>query len=385
MKANHVSHGDRSGSLIQLFKGFRDVRIHDEPELGFTAIIAVHDTTLGPALGGCRRKAYDSLWEACVDVSRLARGMTYKAAMTDYYNGGIPLGGGKAVMIPHKNSKRLRHAQFQAMGAFIDSLGGMYISAEDVGTNVADVHEMAKKTVHVTGEMVGHPYGGDPSPYTALGVLAGMEGAWRAVSGSAELSGRAVYVEGIGKVGLPLMELLFARGAQLFVSNCSTTPTEREALEKARSLGTQVVTLGTDGRPLEFPQVDIYAPCALGGSVHPSAIAGYPRRLRLIAGSANNVLLDPARDGALLRGKGITYAPDYVINNRGLWDVYHQVVHNRGDAPYREPDVRAGCLENEALLYEIVTRAQKDGACPHAIADRMAEEVINKKKIITHT
>lgn len=379
------AHFARSGSLSELFKGFRDVRIFDEHDLGFTAVIAVHDTTLGPALGGCRRKAYDSLWEACVDVSRLARGMTYKAAMTDYYKGGIPLGGGKAVMIPRKTDKRLRHAQFQAMGEFIDTFGGTYVSAEDVGTSVADVHEMAKRTKHVTGEMVGHPYGGDPSPYTALGVLVGMQGAWHAVSGSNDLSGRTIYVEGIGKVGFALLELLCARGARLFVSNRMSTPAERLAIEKARSLGARVVILGNDGRPIEFPSVEIYAPCALGGVVSPDAITAYPDTLRLIAGAANNVLLDPARDGTALLAKGITYAPDYVINNRGLWDVYHQVMHNKGGTPYSESDVLAGCAENEALLYEIVMRAQKEGTCPHVVADRMAEDVINKKKIITHT
>ncbi len=373
----HTASPVLSGSLLDLFRGFEDVRIHDDPRLGFTAIVAVHSTTLGPALGGCRRMSYSSLWGASVDVSRLAAGMTSKAALA-----ALPLGGGKCVMIPWKQGKRMRRAQFRALGTFIESMNGTYISAEDVGTTVADVHAMAESTRHVAGDMQGHPYHGDPSRFTAEGVLAGMLGAVRALDGqSALLENRSVYVEGIGKVGFALLDLLHKEGVQLFVSNRMETEAERAALAFAVSrFRATVVELDSSGRPKVFPYVEIYAPCALGGVVSDESIRTYPFTLKLIAGSANNALLDAARDGDMLRRREILYAPDYVINNGGLRDIYHQLCYKRDGVAYDPALVLEGCRGNEKLLYDITSRALTEGKCPHVVADEMAEAIIKEKR-----
>ena len=369
------------GSFTKLFAGFQDVHIHENKALGFIGIIAVHDTTLGPALGGCRRQPYPSLWDAFVDVSRLARGMTYKAALSR-----LPLGGGKCLLIPTKHDKRLRKAQYQAMGRFIDSLAGTYISAEDVGTSVADVHEMGKMTPFVTGSMKDHPYDGNPSPFTALGVLHGMKGAMRALHGTPSLAGRTMYVEGVGNVGMKLAELLHKEGAVLYVSNRTSTPSEQAALKSAEErFSATRVELNEHGQPRRFPHVDIYVPCALGGVVNEERIETYPSTLSLIAGSANNVLLDASRDGELLRKRKILYAPDYVINNGGLIDVHHQWQSKNHGVPYDPNEVSQGCTQNETVLYEICSRAIAEEVCPHRIADTMAEKVLKDKKTVFFT
>ena len=381
-----------SASLLSLFRDYEEVHTWEDKDAGIIAIIAIHNTNLGPALGGCRRAVYPAFRDAFVDVARLSRGMTYKAAMTDYYNGGLPLGGGKSVMIPIRQDKRLRKQQFASMGRFVETLEGRYIIAEDVGTYVSDVHEIRKFTKHACGEMVGHPYGGDPSPLTALGVLAGMKGALRATFGSNVLEGRHVYVEGIGKVGFPLMQLLHKEGALLYVSNRSVTEREVEALLRAQDeYGAKVVRLTEDGKAERFPDVEIYAPCAMGGTVGQELIAQFPPSLSIIAGSANNVLLNPTVDGASLLERRIVYAPDYVINNRGLWDVYCQRLHEQGVREYDLKYVEDGCLENEALISEIIDASTSDyfdspnGFPTNVIADRMAEAVFMKKEMITHT
>lgn len=314
--------------------------------------------------------------------------MTYKAAMTDYYNGGLPLGGGKSIMIPMRQVKRLRKEQYRSMGRFIETLGGRYIAGEDIGTYVADVYEMRKYTRHAGGEMAGHPYCGDPSALTALGVLAGMKGALHATFGSNVLEGRTVYIEGIGKVGFPLMQLLHKEGAKLFVSNRSVTEMEIEALHRAQDEhGATVVPLTESGLAERFPDVEIYAPCAMGGTVGEELIARFPSSVSIVAGSANNVLLDPTLDGMQLLARGITYAPDYVINNRGLWDIYCQRLHEEEKLQYVLSQVEYGCSQNEALIEEIIRRS-KGEANPtptNVIADRMAEAVFLRKNWIPNT
>lgn len=369
------------GSLLKLFHGFEDVRFHHNASLGYTAIIAVHSTVLGPSLGGCRRMPYRSLWEAFFDVSRLARGMTYKAALA-----GLPLGGGKCVMIPRKHSKRLRAQQFRDLGSVVASMGGIYISAEDVGTTVADIDEMATTTSSVCGNMPDHPHHGNPSPFTAEGVLYGMLGALRAQNGpTAVLANRSVYVEGLGKVGFALAELLHREGAVLYVSNRTDTEAERQALVEAKGrFGATVIELGEEGLPRIFPYVEIYAPCALGGTVAERRIYSYPFSLRLIAGCANNVLLDPKNDGERLLRRNILYAPDYAINNGGLRDVHHQLRHKQGGEVYDVNAVFRECRSNEQLLFEITSRALREQRCPHVIADTMAEEVLMQKQRVQH-
>ena len=368
-------------SPSELFREHENYWIWEDHDAGFFGIIAVHNTNQGPALGGCRRMDYTSLWDGMFDVARLSRGMTYKAAMTDYYNGGLPLGGGKCVIIPTKHDKRRRSAQYRSMGRFINSLGGRFISGEDIGTTVSDVNEIRKETEFVGGSMMGHPHGGDPSAYTALGVYYGIKGALKKVYRTSNLTGHSVYIEGIGKVGFALMELLAKDRVTLYVSNGTSTEAERQALIRAKDqFRAYEVPLNEKGAPISFPSVDIYAPCALGGVVSRERMSQYPPVLRIVAGAANNVLLDPALDGLELMKRGITYAPDYVINNRGLWDIFHQWQAQHGKAAYDNAFVLEGCKENEALIFDICERAAREHVSSHVVADRMAEGNFLKKK-----
>ena len=291
-----------SASVLNLFKDHEGLYVFDDHEAQCTNIVAIHNINLGPALGGCRRKGdYIGRWDPFFDVARLSRGMTYKAALL-----GVPLGGGKSVMVPWKKAKRLRKAQFLSMGRLVKSLGGKYIISEDVGTSVSDIKTILDVTTHACGTLEDHPYKGDPSPITALGVYHSLRAALYFTTGSRQLDGRSVYVEGIGKVGMPLAEMLAREGANLCVSNRSKEASEREALVRAQDeFHATVVTLNDNGEPEHFPSVDVYAPCALGGVVNAKRMATYPKRLRVIAGSANNIFLDPDQDGAELAAKGI--------------------------------------------------------------------------------
>ena len=370
MDAEHAV--KNSASALTLFKDHEGLYVFDDHEAQCTNIIAIHNINLGPALGGCRRKGdYIGRWDPFFDVARLSRGMTYKAALL-----GVPLGGGKSVMVPWKEAKRLRKGQFLSMGRFVESLGGKYISAEDVGTSVDDIKTMLEVTTHACGTLESHPYKGDPSPITALGVYHSLRAAFYFATGSRELDGRSVYVEGIGKVGMPLAEMLARDGMRLYVSNRSKEVSEREALSRAQDeLRATVVTLNDHGEPEHFPFVEVYAPCALGGVVNAKRMATYPPCLRVIAGSANNVLLDPDQDGTALMAKGIVYAPDYLANNRGLWDIYNQM-----SGHYDLKVVEDGCKLNDHITFELLERSRTLSLPPHRVADQMAEEIFNKKQ-----
>ncbi len=370
MDAEHAV--KNSASALTLFKDHEGLYVYDDHEAQCTNIIAIHNINLGPALGGCRRKGdYIGRWDPFFDVARLSRGMTYKAALL-----GVPLGGGKSVMVPWKEAKRLRKGQFLSMGRFVESLGGKYISAEDVGTSVDDIKTMLEVTTHACGTLETHPYKGDPSPITALGVYHSLRAAFYFATGSYDLDGRSVYVEGIGKVGMPLAKMLAHDGMRLYVSNRSKEASEREALARAQDeLRATVVALNDHGEPEHFPHIEVYAPCALGGVVNARRMATYPPCLRVIAGSANNVLLDPDQDGTALMSKGIVYAPDYLANNRGLWDVYNQM-----SGHYDLKVVEDGCKLNDHITFELLERSRTLSLPPHRVADQMAEEIFNKKQ-----
>ena len=277
---------------------------------GLRAIIAIHDTTLGPALGGCRMWPYTSEDEALEDVCRLSRGMTYKAAAA-----GLNLGGGKSVIIgdPRKDkSEQL----FRAFGRFIQGLAGRYITAEDVGSNVNDMVWVRNETQYVTG--IPHALGGsgDPSPFTALGVFRGMKACARKVFGNDSLEGRKVAIQGMGNTGWHLGQYLKEEGARLFVTDIDMERVKRAVTE----LGAEAVSSDA----IYDVEADIFAPAALGGIVNDDTI---PRlKMRIIAGSANNQLADETRHGAELKKRGILYAPDYVINAGGLINVANELV-----------------------------------------------------------
>lgn len=363
---------------FDFFSGYEEAWMWADYENRFTGFIAIHNTNRGPALGGCRRMAYPSPRDACFDVARLARGMTYKAAMTDYFAGGLPLGGGKAVMMLHPGHEAAdRRAQYRSMGRFVEALSGRFYTGEDVGTKPDDVLAMGEETACIVGALEDHPFHGNPGPFTAEGVYHGLRGASALVWGTPELAGRSAYITGLGGVGMPLLRALSAAGVRLFVSNRRATFGEREALAIAEEeIGATVVPLTERGTPALFPSVEIYAPCALGGILNEAAISEFPEALRIVGGSANNQLLTPERDGPLLQARGIYYCVDYVINNRGLWDVYHQLPWVAYDAK----KVWDGCRENAELIYEIGVRAQADGVLPHEVADTMSETIWRVKR-----
>lgn len=273
-------------------------------EVGLKAIIAIHNTTLGAALGGTRMWAYSSEDQALHDVLRLSRGMTYKAAIS-----GLQLGGGKAVIIgdPKKDKKP---GFFEAYGRFVHTLAGRYITAEDVGTSVADMEAVLTQTPHVVGTKQSHGGSGDPSPFTARGVFLGIKACAKKVYGSDVLSGKKVAIQGIGNVGYNLVKLLVAEGAKVTVADIDR---ERVALVQ-KEFGVDTVS---DDQILHL-DCDIFSPCALGGVVNDQTLPNF--RCQIIAGGANNQLA--RRDHAHeLKKRGILYAPDYVINAGGLINV----------------------------------------------------------------
>lgn len=277
--------------------------------VGLRAIIAIHDTTLGPALGGCRFYNYASEADALRDVLRLSRGMTYKAACA-----GLNLGGGKAVILgdPRRDKSE---ALLRAFGQFVDSLGGRYITAEDSGTSVADMDLISVETNHVCGVSAFAGGSGDPSPVTAWGVFHGIRAACEQVFGSDSLEGRRVAVQGVGNVGSNLVRYLTEVGAKTVI--CDVDEDRLQQVHEAH--GSTIVSLDA----IYSEEVDVFAPCALGGVLNDDTIPQL--KCPIIAGGSNNVLDQMARHGAMLRDRKILYAPDYVINAGGLINVYSEI------------------------------------------------------------
>ncbi len=284
---------------------------------GLKAIIAVHNTTLGPALGGTRFWNYKSEAEAVKDVLRLSRGMTFKAAIS-----GLNLGGGKAVIIGD-SKKDKSEGLFRRYGQFVNSLGGKYITAEDVGTNVNDMVFVNKETKFVSGLPEATGGSGDPSPVTAYGVYMGMKASAKHKWGSDSLSGKTIAVQGVGHVGEYLVEFLAKENAKVYISDIH----EEQLKHVAQRFGSEIVSL--DG--IYDVDMDIYAPCALGGTVNTETL----NRLKcsIIAGSANNQLAHELDHGKMVMDKGIIYAPDFLINAGGLINVYSELNgYNRENA-----------------------------------------------------
>lgn len=291
--------------------GFEQVVFCNDVETGLKAIIAIHDTTLGPALGGVRMWNYNCEEEALHDVLRLAKGMTYKNAVA-----GLNLGGGKAVIIgdPKKDKSE---ALFRSFGRFVETLNGRYITAEDVGTFEEDMDYIHMETEFVTG--TSRKGAGDPSPVTALGIYYGMKQAAKEAFGSDSLKGLTIAVQGVGQVAYHLCKHLHEEGAELIVTDINEEAVERAVKEFA----------ATSVKPDEIYDVDcdIFSPCALGGIINDETI---PRlKAKVIAGSANNQL-EKEEHGRILHEKGILYAPDYVINAGGVINVAEELAgYNR--------------------------------------------------------
>jgi leucine dehydrogenase len=339
------------------FDGHELVVFGHDASTGLRAIIAIHSTTLGPAAGGCRMWPYATTAEAVTDVLRLSRGMSYKNAMA-----GLPLGGGKAVIIG--DSRKAKTAElFEAFGRLVDSLGGRYITAEDVGTTTTDMSNVARATRYVAGlGAAPGQAGGDPGPKTALGVYLGIQAAVKFRLGRADLNGVRVAIQGLGGVGQHLCGLLAADGAELFVADVQPAAAQKACEQfSAHPVAVEEV-LALD--------VEVLSPCALGGVLDSQSI---PRlRARIVAGAANNQLAQ-GQDGTALQAAGILYAPDYIINAGGIISVSREY-HGGASEAQVIADIRA----IPARLTEIFERARRENRPTNQVADQMARERLRK-------
>ena len=327
------------------FDGHEQIVFSQNQTDGLRSIIAVHDTRLGPALGGCRIWRYDDEGAALTDVLRLSRGMSYKAALA-----GLPLGGGKSVVLADPRTEKTP-AMMRALGRAVHRLGGRYIVAEDVGATVADMDAVAEETPHVAGRSADV---GDPSPWTADGVVRAMQAAVRHRLGRG-LDGLGVTVAGLGHVGRGVCERLAAAGARLIVADIR--PEAAESVAAAH--GAEVVA----PEAAHATETDVFAPCALGGGLSAATIPEI--RARIVCGAANNQLAR-AEDDARLAERGILYCPDYLVNAGGLISVARAGT-GLGDT---EAEARlAGIAETMA---EVIRLAESEGVPPGAAADRLA-------------
>ncbi len=330
--------------------GHEQVLFSHEPSCGYFGIIAIHDTTLGPALGGTRVWQYESTEAAIRDVLRLARGMTYKSAVA-----GLNLGGGKAVIIA--DPKRAdRESLFRAHGRFVETLGGRYITAEDVGTSPTDMEFVKRETKHVAGLL---NLSGDPSPVTGYGVYVGMKAAAKAKWGKDSLAGRTIAVQGAGKVAYYLMTHLKEEGARLVVADIDQEKVQRVVDE----LGATAVAPDA----IYDVEADIFAPCALGGIINDDTIGRL--KVEVVAGGANNQLGE-MRHGREIEARGILYAPDYVINGGGVINVYGEL---QGWTMQR---AKRKAQEIYDTILRVFSIAERDGIPSFEAADRLAEERI---------
>ena len=331
----------------------------DDPESGAKGVIAIHSTSLGPAAGGCRFWNYADQDALATDALRLARGMTYKNAIA-----GLPFGGGKAVLQRPEGAFD-RAAMFRAFGRAVEKLGGQYVTAEDVGTTIADMRAIAEETRHVAGldKKPGFA-GGDPSPWTALGIFKSMQAASRVSLGS-DVRGLTVALQGTGNVGSHLAELLHEAGAKLVLADADAA--RAEAL--AAKLGGRVVA------PADIlaAEAEIFAPCALGAVLNDKTIPVL--RARLICGGANNQLATE-QDGARLAERGIAYAPDYVVNAGGIINVVAEYLGETEDQVGGRIDLIA------ERLGEILATAESEGRPSHVVADEMAQKLVARGRLV---
>jgi leucine dehydrogenase len=339
--------------VFQLMKeaGHEQVVLCHEPSCGYIGIIAIHDTTLGPALGGTRFWQYPSTDDAILDALRLARGMTYKAAVA-----GLNLGGGKAVIVgDHRRTDR--EILFRAHGRFIESLGGRYITAEDVGTSPADMEFVKRETDHVAGLQ---GLSGDPSPVTGYGVYMGMKAAAKKRWGNDSLANRTVAIQGCGKVAYYLAEQLHAEGATLIVTDID----EGKMRRLAEEMGAR--TVAPDA--IYDQEADIYAPCALGSTINDDTLSRL--KVEIIAGGANNQLENEEKHGRMVEEKGFLYAPDFVINGGGLINVYGEI------EGWSQERAKRKAQEIYDTIFNVFAIAERDSIPAFLAADRLAEERI---------
>ena len=323
-----------------------------DKETGLKAIIAIHDTTLGPALGGTRMWNYNNEADALKDVLRLSRGMTFKAAIT-----GLALGGGKAVIIGDARTQK-NEALMRKFGEFVDSLSGRYITAEDVGMSTEDMEHVKMETNHVTGIPVEMGGSGDPSPVTAYGVYMGMKASAKFKWGNDDLKDKKVLVQGIGHVGENVVKHLIEEGAIVLINDINEDNLNRVS----EKYNCEIIT----GNSIYDLDIDVYSPCALGATLNDITIPQL--KCAIVAGAANNQLEDEVKHGQDLKNLNIVYAPDFLINAGGLINVYSELsVYNRERA-----------LDQTRKIYdttlEILVKAESENITTHQAALQLAEE-----------
>ncbi|WP_209332338.1 Glu/Leu/Phe/Val dehydrogenase dimerization domain-containing protein [Lunatimonas salinarum] len=347
----HTKDGSVYGQILQM--GHEQlVFCHDEPT-GLKALIAIHNTILGPALGGTRLWHYSDESAAITDVLRLSRGMTFKAAIS-----GLNIGGGKAVIIGKPKMKT--EAFLRRFGRFIHSLGGRYITAEDVNFTTADIEYIAMETPYVTGKPEIKGGGGDPSPITAFGTYLGMKAAVGFAYGKDTLEGKRILIQGAGQVGSHLVKHLIKEGAIVFLTDIF----EEKLLSAAKTTGAQIIQ---PSDVYDFP-MDIYAPCALGATLNDQTI---PRlTCDIVAGAANNQLEEEGRHGHLLKDRGILYAPDFLINAGGLINVYTEYLGN-----YK----REIAMRQTESIYDMTTAVLSEANEKNLPTQEVAMEIANKR------
>ena len=330
----------------------------NDKDTGLKAIIGIHNTVLGPALGGTRMWNYNNEWEALNDVLRLSRGMTFKAAIT-----GLNLGGGKAVIIGDAKTQKTPELM-KRFGEFVHSLSGRYITAEDVGMTTEDMDTVREVTPYVTGISESKGGAGNPSPITAYGVFMGMKAAAEFQFGSDILEDKKVFVQGIGNVGEALVEHLVNEGANVTITDIS-----EDRLEEVRSKYGVTIYKGND---IYSEAMDIYAPCALGATINDDTV--YKLQAKVVAGAANNQLADENRHGRILRERGLVYAPDFLINAGGIINVYAELE----DYDRQEIMRKTENIYNTTL--EILNNAKVNNLTTHNAALSIAKERIETRK-----
>ncbi len=330
----------------------------NDKDTGLKAIIGIHNTVLGPALGGTRMWKYANEWEALNDVLRLSRGMTFKSAIT-----GLNLGGGKAVIIGDAKTDKTPELMSR-FGEFVNSLGGKYITAEDVGMTTEDMEIVRNVTPYVTGISESKGGAGNPSPITAYGVFMGMKAAAKFQYGSDVLEDKNIYVQGIGHVGEALVEHLVNEGANVTIADIN-----QERLEEVRSKYGVTIYGGSD---IYSEPMDIYAPCALGATINDKTINRL--KAKIVAGAANNQLEEENRHGKILQERGIVYAPDFLINAGGIINVYAELEN------YDKQEIMRKTENIYNTTLEILDNAKVNNITTHTAALNIARERIETRK-----
>ncbi|WHY68891.1 Glu/Leu/Phe/Val dehydrogenase [Neobacillus sp. SuZ13] len=349
-------------SVIEKMHEHEQIVFCNDPTTGLKAIIAIHNTTLGPALGGCRMRPYRTMDEALEDVLRLSKGMTYKCAAAD-----VDFGGGKAVIFGDPATDKTP-AMFRAFGQFVDSLNGRFYTGTDMGTSMDDFIHASKETNNIVGIPEAYGGGGDSSIPTALGVIYGLKATNKVVFGTDDLSGKTFTIQGLGKVGFKVAEQLLESGADLYVSDINEESV-KAIQERAKQLGS--IARIVSGNDVYSAEADVFVPCAFGGIINDETIELL--KVKAVSGSANNQLLTE-KHGEVLKQKGILYAPDYIVNAGGLIQVADELYG------YNKERVLSKTRSIYTSLLEVYRQAELDDITTIQAANRLCEKRIEDRK-----